>query len=307
MAADLPLIILNPKSGRGLSEQQWASKASIIRNSLGPFECRFTTKPNDATRMAQEEAAAGRKLIVAMGGDGTISEVANGILQSGTAAVLGVLPGGTGGDFRRTLDVPGNLAEAARKLRSGKTRLMDAGRLSFVLPDGSRANRYFVNTASFGMSGRVAGHANRSAKTFGGTVTYAAATVRTLFSYDYPDVHLQWDDQPPCSIKIITVCVANGPSFGGGMRIAPHAKLNDGIFDMVIIGDLTAAQVLLNSYRLYTGSFLGIKNVALVNVKKVTAAPVNQNEEVLLEVDGETPGRLPATIEILPGALRIRC
>ena len=306
MSTVLPLIIFNPKSGRGITEREWASRAAVIRNQLGPFDGKFTEKQGDAIRIAEEEATAGRKLIVAMGGDGTISEVANGILQSGMPAELGVLPGGTGGDFRRTLNVPANLAQAARKLKEGNARSMDVGRISFVHHDGKKGTRYFINTASFGMSGQVASRANRSAKRLGGTVTYAVATFQTLFSYKYPNVSLQWDDQPASLLKVITVCIANGPSFGGGMRIAPRAKLNDGMFDMVIIGNLTPAQIVMNSYRLYTGSFLGLKNVAAMNVKKVNASPVNQDEEILMEADGETPGRLPATIEILPGALRIR-
>src|SRR5574341_1513928 len=119
MSVDHPLIIVNPKSGAGTSQQKWASMASIIRTHLGSFDCEFTKARGEAIQIAEEEARKGRKLIVAVGGDGTISEVANGILASGTNAELGLLPGGTGADFRRSLRIPSKLEEASRRLRNG--------------------------------------------------------------------------------------------------------------------------------------------------------------------------------------------
>ncbi|HEY4492661.1 MAG TPA: diacylglycerol kinase family protein, partial [Acidobacteriota bacterium] len=216
MSADVPLIIVNPRSGKGTTEQRWASMASVIRTRLGPFECEFTRAPGDATRLAKEAAENGRTLIVACGGDGTISEVANGILEANRPSVLGVLPGGTGGDFRRTLGIPAQLGAAARRLRDSEPRWMDAGKLHFLDHAGIESKRYFVNTASFGMSGAVAARANRSEKMLGGMLTYALATFRSMVSYEFPEILLQWDDQPARRFRIATVCVANGPSFGGG-------------------------------------------------------------------------------------------
>lgn len=303
---DLPLIIVNPKSGRGISQQKWASYAAAIRENFGPFQCRFSEGKGDASRIAQEEAAAGRGLIVAMGGDGTISEVANGILHSQTGAELGILPAGTGSDFRKTLEIPSNLRDASRKLKQAGSKTMDAGKLKYFSHEGTREERFFINTASFGMSGSVATRANRSAKILGGGITYAAATLRSLASLTHPEVRLQVDGGQPYRLKIVTVAVANGPSFGGGMKIAPDAKLNDGFFDITIIGDLKTSQILLNSYKLYSGALKGINKVAVMRARKLVAEPVKEGSYILLEVDGETPGRLPATFEILPAALRIR-
>lgn len=303
---DLPLIIVNPKSGRGISQQKWASYAAVIRENFGPFQCRFSEGKGDASRIAQEEAAAGRRLIVAMGGDGTISEVANGILRSQTGAELGILPAGTGSDFRKTLEIPSNLRDASRKLKHAGSKTMDAGKLEYFSHEGTREERFFINTASFGMSGSVATRANQSAKILGGGVTYAAATLRSLMSLTHPEVRLQVDNRQPYRLKIVTVCVANGPSFGGGMKIAPDAKLNDGFFDVTIIGDLKTSQILLYSYRLYSGALKGLNKVAVMRAQKLIAEPVKEGSPILLEVDGETPGRLPATFEILPAALRIR-
>jgi len=307
MSADLPFVIVNPKSGKGTTEQSWASVAGEVRRYLGPFECEFTRERGDGIRIAEAEAKKGRRLIVAAGGDGTISEVANGILRARTGPELGILPRGTGGDFRRTLGIPGSIAGALKRIRDGSPKLMDAGHIIHIGSDGGEASRYFINTASFGMSGKVASHANRSSKRLGGTMTYFAATLKTIFSYEHPEITLCLDDQPSVRLKVVTVCLANGPSFGGGMRIAPDARLNDGLFDVVIIGDMKTMSMMLNSHRLYTGSFLSLEKVKLVRAKRVTAAPVDGSADVLLEVDGETPGRLPASFEILPLALKIRC
>jgi YegS/Rv2252/BmrU family lipid kinase len=302
----LPLIIVNPKSGRGISKQKWASLAATIGENFGPFQCRFTEQGGDASRIAYEEASAGRKLIIAMGGDGTISEVANGILRSEKEAELGILPAGTGSDFRKTLKIPSTLRDAARMLKRAASKTMDAGKLQYCNLQGAREERFFINTASFGMSGNVATRANQSSKILGGGITYAAATLRSLANLTHPEVRLQVDGRQPYRLKVLTVCVANGPSFGGGMRIAPDAKLNDGYFDVTIIGDLKTSEILLNSYRLYSGALKGINKVALMRAQKLTAEPIQERSSILLEVDGETPGRLPATFEILPGALQIR-
>jgi YegS/Rv2252/BmrU family lipid kinase len=293
--SELPLIIVNPKSGRGMTERKWASLAANIRSHLGPFECEFTKGPRDAVTIAERESKDGRKLLIAMGGDGTVSEVANGILKSGAPAALGLLPGGTGGDFRRTLKIPGDIVKAAQQLK-----------LTYLDHQGIPQTRFFVNTASFGMSGIVATRANQSSKRLGGTLTYATATIRTAFSFDAPEVLLKFDDQESKRMRIVVVCVANGPSFGGGMRIAPNAKLDDGLFDVLVAGDIQAAKLLLSSYKLYSGTHLSMEKMALIQARRIEASPVQNGKEILLEVDGETPGRLPATMEILDRVLRVR-
>jgi YegS/Rv2252/BmrU family lipid kinase len=307
MTADLPFIIVNPKSGKGLSEQKWASITIKLRENLGQFDFGFTRGIGDAVRIAEEEAKNGRNLIVAMGGDGTISEVSTGILRSGRNPELGILPHGTGGDLRRSLDFPTDLAKAAQRLRNGESRSVDVGRLKYIDHEGKEAARYFVNTASFGMSGKVALKANRSSRRLGGKVTFAVASLQTTLTESNSEVFLQIDHEEKRRLKVVSVCIANGRFWGGGMKVAPGAKLNDGKFDVVIIGDFGLIEVLANSYRLYAGSHLKLEKVGFTRANHIEASPVNGNEDVLLEVDGETPGRLPATFELLPSALKIRC
>jgi YegS/Rv2252/BmrU family lipid kinase len=302
-----PLIIVNPKSGGGTTERRWASMTSRIHAYLGSFDFRFTTGRGDATRIADEEARSGRELIIACGGDGTISEVANGILRSSTEAELGVLPNGTGGDFRMTMGLPRDIGRAARRIKDGKPQQIDVGRLHYVDRNGNESERFFVNTASFGLSGAVANRANASRKRLGGTVTYVAATMRSLVSFDAPAIILEIDDRPAIRLPVVTVCVANGPSFGGGMKIAPDAKVDDGFFNVIVIGDLSTPAILMNAHRLYSGTFIKMEQVSQISARRLSVTPVDSDAEILLEVDGESPGRLPATFEIVPRALRVRC
>ena len=153
----LPLIIVNPASAGGTTGDAWPVVASAVRRHFGAFEVAFTKRGGEAVEIAERETRAGRRFIIACGGDGTINEVANGILraETGGGTELGVLPSGTGGDFRRTLEVPSRTADAARALREGETRSMDAGRVRFVNGSGEEESRFFVNVASFGMGGDV--------------------------------------------------------------------------------------------------------------------------------------------------------
>src|SRR6476646_7907182 len=169
-----PLVIVNPRSGGGLSESRWARVRGALADGLGELDSEFTTGPRDATEIARREAAGGRKLILALGGDGTISEVADGVLAAGKGATaeIGLIPRGTGGDFRRTLELPEEIAAAARHIRQATARAVDAGRVRYRVADGGEGVRHFVNVASFGFSSAVARRANASSKRFGGRIAF---------------------------------------------------------------------------------------------------------------------------------------
>ncbi len=151
----LPLIIVNPKSAAGATESNWAGIASDLRAHFGAFQVAFTKKAGDGVALAKSGADDGRKFIIACGGDGTINEVANGILESGADCELGVLPSGTGGDFRRTLGIPNEIREAAKCLRNGETKTIDAGKVTFIDHADEQTSRYFLNVASFGLSAAI--------------------------------------------------------------------------------------------------------------------------------------------------------
>ena len=311
--SSLPLIIVNPASAGGATGRAWPGAASDVRRHFGPFEVAFTREAGEAVEIAEREARAGRRLVVACGGDGTVSEVANGILRAGFDTVLGLLPSGTGGDFRRTLGVPSRTADAARRLREGGTRLMDAGRVRFVDARGGEASRFFVNVASFGMGGDVinrvksrSGLPAGAARLIGGKASFAAAALQAALTFEKPAVRVSLDGGARSQLTVANFCVANARYFGGGMKIAPEALVDDGRFDVVAVGDVSALTVLANSYRLYLGTHLGMREVRHALARLVRAEPADGGV-VKLEVDGELVGRLPAEFEILPGALRVRC
>jgi len=305
---DRPLVIINPRSGRGLTEARWARLRPELADGLGELDSAFTTAPRDAAAIARREAQAGRRLIVAMGGDGTVSEVADGILSAGAGArtELGMIPRGTGGDFRRTLELPHDIAEAGRRIRAGTPRVIDAGRVTYRGHEGQTETRHFVNVASFGFSSAVARRANSSSKRLGGRIAFLTATVGTLLSYDNTDVWISVDGEAPERRRVLLAALGNGRFFGGGMKICPEAALDDGVFDLITVGDFSRTEVLTNVGRLFSGTHLELEEVQSARVRRLQAEPVEPDALIPVELDGETPGHLPAVFEILPQALRVR-
>ncbi len=313
----LPLVIVNPASGDGATREVWPKFASDLRTHFGPFTVAFTEGVGHGRQLAAEAAKAGTKLIIACGGDGTISEVANGILESNQEAELGVLPGGTGSDFRRTLRLPTNTAAAARALRDGHTRVIDVARVTFVNDNGERETRFFINVASFGMSTEVlsrtaSGESKKWIPAFaprklGSKLSYAAATLQTTLAASPIEVQIQLDEQAERRLRVAEFCVANARYYGGAMKIAPDAKLDDGFLDVVSIGDASSFRILSNAPRLYFGAHLRMDEVNHALAKQIVARPLRKDEVVRIELDGEVVGRLPATFQIVPLALRVRC
>jgi YegS/Rv2252/BmrU family lipid kinase len=312
----LPCVIANPSAASGSTEKAWPGIASELRSHFGPYQVKFTEKRGDALTLALESARQGVRLIIACGGDGTISEVANGILDSGLDAELGILPSGTGGDFRRTLGIPNRTRDAAQILRNGKSKLIDVGRVTFVSHNGEQTSRHFLGVASFGMSAEVVERVKHgrsdwlpknAPRWLSGRVSFAVSMLQTAAQTSAARVIVQVDDRQERYLTVTNLCVANARYFGGGMKIAPDAKLNDGRFDVVSIGDIGKLKILTNAPRLYAGSHLSMENVDHVLARKIVARPDSKEREVLLEIDGELPGRLPATFQIVPSALRVRC
>lgn len=310
MELDRPLVIVNPKAGGGFSERKSARFMGALTAGLGEVEVAYTTGPNHATELARQAAEAGRRVVVAFGGDGTISEVAGGLLAARAAGAdrteMGIIPRGTGGDFRRTLELPSDVAEAARHVKERAARLIDAGRVTYTTPSGGEAVRYFVNMASFGFSSRVAARANQSSKTFGPKIAFVGATLRTLVGNQNTDVILQIDGGPPRRQILMLGAAGKGRFFGGGMKICPEAQLDSGELSFVVVGDFGTMRVVGNLHRLFAGTHLSLEDVWSTPAKVVRAAPADPEQEIPIEMDGETPGRLPATIEVLPRALPLR-
>jgi diacylglycerol kinase (ATP) len=311
--ASLPLVIVNPKSAAGATSSRWTEIAADFRTHFGAFQVAFTKGHGDGISLAKRAVEAGRKFIIACGGDGTISEVANGILETGAEDVeLGILPSGTGGDFRRTIGMPTEIREVARTLREGNTKKIDVGRVTFQDFGGETVSRYFLNISSFGLSAAIIENVKSTTSLswlpnnkVRGKASFALSTLQEVLSLDFKTVRVKIDEKEEKQLNTINFCVCNSRYFGGGMKIAPDAKLNDGLLDVVNIGDIKTAKILLNAYTLYRGTHLNLNEVKSTLARKIEVSPIN-NEEIHIEVDGELLGRLPANYEILPNALKIR-
>lgn len=301
--------MVNPRSAGGKTERRWPELRATIQEAYGAFDERFTHASGDATEMTREALRGGAELVVAVGGDGTINEVVNGFFDGQSAvspsASFGVVPAGTGGDFIKTLGIPHETFAAAANLKS-PPRAIDVGRLHYVTDGGAPALRHFINIASFGIGGLVDRYVNQSSKSFGGKLSFAVATLKAGARYKNAEVRLVLDGGTARQGKIYNVAVANGRYFGGGMKVAPDAALDDGWFDVVTLGDFGFGDLILRGLDIYSGKHLSNPKVSVQRARKIEATPVDGAAEVLLDVDGEAPGRLPATFELLAGALRIR-
>ena len=311
--SQLPLIIVNPKSAAGSTHSRWAANASDLRAHFGAFSVAFTKKHGDGIELAKRAVKSGRKFIIACGGDGTINEVANGILQTGEDVELGIFPSGTGGDFRRTLKMPSATREIAKSLREGSTKTIDVGKVTFFNHQNKLVSRYFLNVSSFGLSASINERVKSTnlfrwlpGNTLSGKSNFAFSTLQEVLETDFMTVRVKIDEQEEKNLNTINFCVANARFFGGGMKIAPDARINDGFFDVINIGDIKTAKILLNAYKLYSGSHLSLEEVKNTLAKRIEVAPFDKNREILIETDGELPGKLPAVYEILPNALKIR-
>jgi YegS/Rv2252/BmrU family lipid kinase len=308
----LPLVIVNPKSAGGATQGRWAERAADFRAHFGAFQVAFTKKAGDGRALALRGAEQGRSFIIACGGDGTINEVANGILESGRDIEFGILPSGTGGDFRRTLGIPSDAREAGFALKNGITKLIDVGRVTFFDHENQSVSRYFLNVSSFGLSASIIERVKTGNKLdwlphdiLRGKTSFALSTLQEVLGLDFVTVRVKLDGGEEKRLNTINFCVCNARFFGGGMKIAPEARVNDGFLDVVNIGDIRTAKILLNAYTLYRGTHLNLEEVKSTRARSVEVSPPD-NEEIQLEIDGELPGKLPARFEIVPNALKIR-
>ena len=303
---DKPVVIVNPRSGGGISEKRWAGVVGQLTDGLGAFDTRFTEYSGHARSIAHDESKAGRRLVVVWGGDGTISEAADGLVAAGGHAELGIIPRGTGGDFRRTLGLDDQLSKAAERIRKSVPRKVDVGRVTFVSHDGKQTSRHFVNVTSVGFSSVVTSRANQGSKQLKNKVSFLSAVIRSLLSYDNAEVLVTVDGCDARRMTLLLAAIGNGRFFGGGMKICPDAVLDDGHFDLVTVGNLGRLAVLAKIHRIYSGNHLTMDEVQSVRCRRLQVAPVDPHGDIPVEIDGETPGRLPAIFEIVQGALQLR-
>ncbi len=302
--------VVNPKSANGSTGKRWGELVGTIARALPDFGVEFTKAPMDAVDLTRRAIESGYECVVAVGGDGTINEVTNGFFRDGkpinAQAALGVLPRGTGGDFRRTFEWDTDFEAAVQRLKTPDTRPFDVGLAEYRNHAGAVERRYFANIFSFGVSGQVTDEVNRGSKALGGKISFMWGSLKALSKYTDQQVKITIDGQPPLITPITTVAVANGRYFGGGMKVAPSADVSDGIFEITIWSGYGLSDFVFKSAGVYSGAHIGWKGTTALKGREVKVETVDPAARVLVDCDGEQPGQLPCTIKLLPGAIRLK-
>lgn len=282
--------IVNPAAGRGSGRRTWDSMVERLRRDHD-FTAWHTERPGHATDLARMAADQGYDRVAAVGGDGTLTEVLNGLV--GTTTALGIVPAGTGNDFVRAVGIPMEAKAAAEMFMEADARPIDVGRIN--------GTRYFINVAGIGFDAEVARTVNSYPKYLGGTIPYVAGIVTTLWRYR--PVPLEIDlDGTAIDRKVLLMAVANATSYGGGMQICPDAKVNDGYFDVCIAGDVGRFEVLQMVPRIYSGGHLTHPKVEVYRARRVE---VRATTPVATHSDGEVIGTTPVVFEMLPQNLQV--
>jgi diacylglycerol kinase (ATP) len=310
-SADQPrtLVIVNPASAGGRTLKRWPAFRAALKAAGVPHDVHHTTAPFDATAATRSALEVGYTRVVAAGGDGTLNEVVNGFFSPvGLAlnhdAILGVLPSGTGGDFRRTAGLPTDPTQLAAILRANHVWRIDAGRVTY--DDPATAARQFINIADCGVGGEVVARVNRSGNKGGGlrgTIVFLGISLKALTSFGGRPVRLTLDGDV-IEKEIENVVIANGRCFGGGMRIAPNAQLDDGVFDVVVLPALGRIRALAAMPSVYRGTHLRHPGVMVKRAATVRVEPLD-DRPLLFDIEGEQIGKAPATLTCLPRVLNV--
>lgn len=298
------LFIVNPRAGNGSAGRRWPEIKKLAEMFFSDQQVLFTDAPGRAIEYGEQAVQARVRTVICVGGDGTLNEVVNGLMsvkiEKKKRPKLGYLPFGTGSDLAKTIGIRENIENGLRNIANKDGKWVDIGRATFVDHEGETVRRYFINVLSFALGGEVAGRVNNASKAMGGFLSFLWQTLSALFSFEKPLIRLKIDDKFDEKFICWHVAVSNGQYHGGGMRIAPDAKIDDGHLRVTVVGDLSLPEVLLNLPNLYNGNIYSVHKVSRFSGQKIEAG---SRDHVLIDLDGEQVGRLPVRAEILPMAL----
>ena len=298
--------IVNPRAADGRAERRWPELRPQMEAVLGALEVYQTTAPGHAIELTRKALGQGARTVIAVGGDGTVSEVVNGFFDGtqpvAAGVVLGIIPLGTGSDLCRTLGLPLEERAALEVIRRGATRRIDLESARFETLEGRPGQRLGVNITSFGMGGLVAARANRASKWLGGKALFQWTTLRTALTFRGNTVRLRLDGRELPPVKITNVAVGNAQFHGAGMWACPRAVVDDGLLDVTVFRYLSLLEIVGAFPRLYNGKIYEHPKVEFHRARRVEATA---EEPAYLEVDGEPVGRLPLEITVLPQALTV--
>jgi YegS/Rv2252/BmrU family lipid kinase len=301
-------VIVNPESNRGRTRKRWGEIRDGLRSFLREFKYEFTEKPLHATELTRSAIKDGTELVIGVGGDGTMNEIANGFFEDrriiNPEATLGVVPAGTGCDLTKSLSIPPGLRDALKVITEAPSVRMDVGKVRYRSNAGDEEDRIFLNVADFGLGGEVVRRVNER-RLQRKASSYVRCLVTTMVQYRNKRVRIQVDGRSLPQGEYLIGAVANGKIFGKGMKVAPGAQLDDGLFDGILVRGFKFFEFCRHGWKLMNGSHITHPKVTVIRGRTVEAWP-EEGAEVLLELDGEQLGRLPATFEIIPRNLLVK-
>lgn len=293
-------VIVNPESNQGRTRKKWNQIKEALQSFLKEFKYEFTDKPLQAIEIARAAIKEGTELIVGIGGDGTMNEIANGFYENrkiiNPETMLGIVPSGTGCDLTKSLKIPSGLKNSLKVITQAPSALIDVGRVTFKSHIGEDAERFFLNVADFGIGGEVVNKVNQK-RLERRASSYFRCLISTFIKYKNKKLKMKIDNEEIPEDEYLIGAVANGKIFGKGMKIAPYAQLDDGLFDFILIKGMKLLEFLRNSLKIYTGTHLSHHKVSMIRGRKIEVLPTEEEEDVLIELDGEQVGKLPATFE----------
>ena len=298
------VLVANPAAGRGAVGARLPEISSTLRSMGLEHRTILTEAPGDATRAAAEALRRGESFVVAVGGDGTVHEVVNGMVDEerppGPTPVLGVVPAGSGCDFVQTFGLPADALRACRHLQGDNVYPIDLGKVSYRDDEGRPAVRYFANIAEAGLGASVVARSARLPRWVGRS-RYFFGFWLTLPRFRPARVRLQGTDRA-MEVEAHQVVVANCQYYGGGMRISPRSWPGDGILDVLVMtGPKSEAFTLLP--KVYRGEHLPHRHITELKVRRLV---VEAEGPWRVEADGEALGWTPATFEVVRLPIRLK-
>ncbi len=300
------LAIVNPHSSNGNTGREWHKLERCIKEADIEFDIEFTKYPLHATELARNALMSGYEIIVSVGGDGTINEVINGFFHEDKPinknASLAVLSKGTGCDFVRTIGMDKSVQGLINALKNNNSICCDVGKCTFVKYSKEETTRYFLNVSDVGIGGETTYRVNKNSKALKGFLSFLIGTITTIAVYKNKNLKVIIDDKLIVDEKINSVIIANGRYFGGGMEVAPTAVIDDGLFDIIVLGDFTKPELIMNFPRIYKGTHMSHPKVKGYRGKSVV---IESKDIALVELDGEQPGTLNAEYHIIPNSINV--
>jgi diacylglycerol kinase (ATP) len=282
-------VIVNPESDHGRTRRRWKTIREAIRSFIQEFRYEFTEKPLQAIEITREAIKAGHELIIGVGGDGTMNEIANGFFEGrriiNPETTLGIVPSGTGSDLTRSLNIPPGLKDALKVITQAPSAPIDVGRVTFRATAGPETERFFLNVADFGVGGEVVRQVNQR-RLERKASSYIRCLMSTMRRYQAKKVRIRVDGRELPEEEYVIGAVANGRIFGKGMKFAPQAKLDDGQFDLILVRNMGFLEFCRHGWKIFLGTHLSHPKITFLRGRGVEAVSPGR-QDVLLELDGE--------------------